>query len=264
MAIRIGITGSGGFIGGNLVRAFKNKGYPVNYFDLPGGNLLNPNRISLKKFIKNSDIIIHAAAVNRGTDTEVIVGSIVTTYNLIKGIGETKSNAKIIFFSSTQAELDNVYGRSKRLTEILLEDFNRKNNSSVTIFRLPNVFGEGGRPFYNSVAHTFCYQIANNQRPVILIDKKTSFVYIGDLIKIIEKEITVRKKKTFNFKTIESDKIMVSDLLKLIHSFKKIKNFSELKSKFHRNLYKTYLAIKDYEPKTGNKNRRKGKLDRDI
>jgi len=93
--------------------------------------------------------------------------------------------------------------------------------------------------------HTFCYQVANGQSPTLLVDRKTSFIYIGDLFKILNKEITAKRKSEFYLKTIGSEnELMISDLLKLIHSFKRVKNISEPKTKFHKDLYKTYLRFK--------------------
>ncbi len=248
MKARIGITGSSGFIGKNLARVLEGGGHAVNYFNLSDNNLLKPNPALLKKFIRESDIIIHTAAVNRGTDTEIISGSVVTTYNLIDGLVKNKVGAKIIFLSSIHAESDNVYGRSKKLAEVMLEDFSRRHNNPVTVFRLPNVFGEGGKPFYNSVVHTFCYQVANGQRPNIIIDQKIKLIHIDDLIKLIVKEVAVTREKLFYSKTIVAkNEIVVSDLLKLIRSFRKIKSLSKLSNKFHRNLYTTYLYIKNHE-----------------
>jgi len=246
--MRIGITGSGGFIGKHLSGGFKNKGHIISSFNLPKGDLLNPNPVLMRKFIRNNDIIIHTAGVNRGTDSEIISGSVIATYNLIKEVKKQNSRVKIIFLSSNQAVLDNVYGRSKKLAETLLEDFSRTNKNDVTLFRLPNVFGEGGRPFYNSVVHTFCHQVARGQNPTLLVDKKTSFIYIGDLLKIINKEVSTKRRIPFCLKTLESkNELMISDLLKLVRSFEAIKNISELKTKFHRDLFKTYSWFKNNE-----------------
>ena len=261
MSLRVGITGSSGFIGRNIAKALKDKGYAINHFNRPGQDLLNSDPSSLREFIKNSDIIIHAAAINRGTDSEVISGGVVATNNLARAIVDSKSAAKIVFISSVQADLDNVYGRSKNLAESLLADLSKRQGNQVSIFRVPNVFGENGRPFYNSVVHTFCHQIANNQRPKILVDKKTQFIYIQDLSKIISKEVdTARKNKLF-LKTIRpANEVMVSGLLRLINSFKNIKDPSKLKSKFHRDLYRTYLSFQSYNKKLEIKSDERGKL----
>jgi UDP-2-acetamido-2,6-beta-L-arabino-hexul-4-ose reductase len=242
--MKIGITGSQGFIGKHLVEALKDKkNLKLSYCDLPDCNLLNPD--SFKNFVKNKDTIIHLAAVNRGTDTKVIGGTVTATHNLISTMEKLKSWPKLIFLSSIQAETDTIYGLSKKLAEIMLKDFSARTKTPVTIFRATNVFGEGCRPFYNSVVATFCYQAANNQEITVhpqSRSKKINLIYVKDVAKMIVREIFTKRQKPFYFKQVSTEnEIRVGELAKLIKSFKKLKNLKKLKSKFYRDLYKTYL-----------------------
>ncbi len=50
---------------------------------------------------------------------------------------------------------------------------------------MPNVFGDGGRPFYNSVVATFCYQVTHGQEPTIMQDGQMTMIYINDLVEEI-------------------------------------------------------------------------------
>ncbi|MFA5083884.1 MAG: NAD-dependent epimerase/dehydratase family protein [Candidatus Paceibacterota bacterium] len=241
---KIGITGSRGFIGSHLTKALKLRGgVSLSFFDLPEGDLFKPGK-KLGKFVGGKDVIIHAAAVNRGTDTEVVAGSVVATYNLISAMKAKKSRAKLIYLSSIQAETGALYGQSKKLAEVMLEDFSRENKSSVSVFRLTNVFGERGRPFYNSVVPTFCFQVVNNRKLIVKNgDKKIRFIYVEDVAKIILAEVFKKRKRAFFLKRISSNnEISISNLAKLIMSFKNLDNPGKLKSKFHKNLYKTYLS----------------------
>jgi len=241
--MNIGITGSQGFIGKHLVEALKDKkNLKLSYCDLPDCNFLNPD--SLKNFVKNKELIIHLAAVNRGSDTEVAAGTVVATYNLISAMEKCKSRAKLIFLSSIQAETETTYGLSKKLAEIMLEDFSRRTITPVTIFRTTNVFGKYCRSFYNSVVATFCYQVANSQKLTIKNkNRKINFIYVEDLIKLIAKEIFIKRKKPFYFKrVVPNNQISISELAKLIKSFKNLKDKKIFKSKFYKHLYKTYLS----------------------
>lgn len=249
----IGTTGSRGFIASNIVNLLKDKrNVRLSFFDLPENNLLESSE-NLKKFARNKDVIIHTAAVNRGSDAEIIIGSFVATYNLISAIlqqnsGQVKkfkSRTKLIFLSSIQAETETLYGQSKRLTEIMLKDFSNRYKIPVSIFRLTNVFGEGGRPFYNSVVATFCYQLANNQEITVhpqSRNKKINLVYVKDVAKMIAKEVFAKRKNPFYFKRVSTkNEIKVGELAKLIKSFK-VSKPEKFKNKFHRDLYKTYLS----------------------
>jgi UDP-2-acetamido-2,6-beta-L-arabino-hexul-4-ose reductase len=234
--MKVGITGIKGFIGKSLAEKLTSKNIKVFGFDLPEDNLLDSS--SLKKFLFNKDLVIHAAAVNRGSDTEIISAGVVGTYNLV-----SNSRSRIIFLSSIQAENNTVFGLTKRISEILVEDFSIKNKIPASVFRVPNVFGENCRPFYNSVVATFSYQINRNQKIKISKDqRKIPLIYVKDLAEIVVKE-SLNKRKGFFFKEITSkNQTTVSELACLLKSFKKIKNKKELKSKFHRDLYQTFLS----------------------
>jgi len=243
--MKIGVTGSNGFIGKHLIDALKErKNVKLSYFDLPEYNLLNLD--SVKNFVVGKDVIVHAAAVNKGSNLEIVAGSVVAAYNLISAIKKFGRKTKLIFLSSIQAETDTIYGLSKKLTEIMLQDFSREYQTPITIFRLTNVFGEGCRPFYNSVIATLSYQIANNKKLTLSdINKKINFIYVKDVVSIILREVFARRKQHFYFKKVTSNNtITVKNLSYLIKSLSELKNPKRLKSKFHKDLYSTYCEQK--------------------
>lgn len=238
--MNIGITGDRGFIGENLISALKKqKKIKLFRFDRSKYDLFNVD--SLKNFVSNKDVIVHAAGTTRENNNSVISGNVVITYNLLLAMKKFKSKAKLIYLSSIHADTDSVYGISKKLTEIMLESFSTEHKIPVIVLRLTNVFGKRCKPFYCSVIATFCYQVANNGKlKVKNSNKKISFVYIKNVIEVIIKEIFTRRKKLFYFKKITSNnKITVTELARLIKSFKNVK---KLKSKFHKDLYNTYLS----------------------
>ena len=241
--MKIGITGSSGFVGKHLIKILEDKeNVKLYYFDLPKNNLLKPT--FLKNFVSGKDVIVHTAAVNKGSDAEIINGSIVATYNLVSTISKLKIKPKLIFLSSIQAETDTVYGLSKKLTEIMLQSFSKDYKIPISVFRATNIFGENCKPFYNSVIATFCYQVANNKKlDINNKKKKINFIYVNDLVKIVSKEIFIRRKKLFYFKRVSSNNIITTEkLASLINSFKYIKDSKKLKSKFNKDLYNTYLS----------------------
>lgn len=247
--MKIGITGGKGFIGSHLAGKFKKENHQVLIFDFPDNDLLAPKEENLKKFVRDSQVIIHAAGINHGSNTEIVAGNLVATYNLISAMSRYHSRAKLIFISSIQAETNTVFGKSKELTEIMLRDFSRQTKNQVTVFRTINVFGPACQPFYNSVVATFCYQTAKNQE--LLVNhpgKKINFIFIKDLVKIIQDEIWKNRGANFYFKRISSVHwITIGKLAKLIKSFGRRGNPKKLRSKLEKDLFQTYLSynIKD-------------------
>lgn len=245
--MNIAITGAEGFIGTHLVNLLKKKGgFKISCFDRTRYDLFDPS--SLEEFVSNKDVIVHLAAVNRDTNTAIIAGSVCITYNLILAMKKAKSKAKVIFASSIHAETgSSIYSLSKRLAEVMLKDLSEELNVPVRVLRIANVFGEGCKPFYNSVVATFCHQIVHDKEVEIIEDRKVNFIYVGDVVESIFKEIVEGGNELFCVKLLTSkNTLFVSELAEIIRSFKRL-NFSreKLKSKFYRDLYTTYLSYRD-------------------
>ena len=89
----------------------------------------------------------------------------------------------VVYTSSTQADLDNPYGRSKREAEQVLFSLAEQHAVPAYVFRLPNVFGKWCRPNYNSVVATFCHNIARDL-PIQVNDPAAplTLVYVDDVL----------------------------------------------------------------------------------
>ena len=177
--MRVLITGSQGFIGQNLV---------LRLGELPQFTVLHFVRgqtpEQLLQLVLQADILIHLAGENRPQDLQdfernnVDLTTILCSATLARG-----TPLPIAFASSTQAELDNPYGKSKRTAEVLLEKLAEQTQSPLAIFRLPGVFGKGCKPNYNSVVATFCHHLARDL-PIDIHDPSTALklVYIDDVV----------------------------------------------------------------------------------
>ena len=120
-----------------------------------------------------------------------------------------KLKKKIIFSSSTQINLKNPYGKSKKECEKKLIFLSKKTNSQIIILRLPNVFGKWSKPNYNSVISTFCHNIINNKKNRITKPSKIiNFLYIDDLIEIFLNYLSLRKRKFYILKSINNLKLV--------------------------------------------------------
>ncbi len=241
--LSVGITGGNGFIAHHLAAALANKGVETSLLTREQHNLLTPHGY-LDEFMSNNTAVVHTAAVNRGTDEEIIAGTVIPIYNLLQAAKVSKIRPKIIFLSSTQAETDTVYGKSKWLAEKMLEDCSRREGFKNSVFRIANVFGENGRPFYNSVIATFCHQAAKGEQFTVNPSKQTfNFVYVGDVVKRIIQEVAAKREENFFFeRVISKNEISVPDLAQTIQSFSNVQNIDELKSQFHKDLYRTYCS----------------------
>jgi len=182
--IKIGITGQAGFIGTHLFNTLSL--YPDKYIRIPFRDEFFQSEEALDAFVKQCDVIIHLAAMNRNNDPDVLYKTnIELVQKLIDSMERTESKPYVIMSSSLQEEQDNLYGLSKREGRELFNQWADRNSAKFTGLIIPNVFGPFGVPFYNSVISTFSYQLCNKQEPKIEVDNELKLIYVGDLVKVI-------------------------------------------------------------------------------
>lgn len=173
------ITGADGFIGKNLqAHLAERHDLAVRCFTRAEDAALLP------ELVRDVDFVFHLAGVNRPQDPqEFQVGNTDLTRNLCDAIKRSGRPVSVLYTSSSQAELPNPYGSSKRGAEALLLELAASHAVPVFLFRLPNVFGKWARPNYNSAVATFCHNIARDL-PININDPHAlvNLVYIDDVI----------------------------------------------------------------------------------
>ena len=218
--VRVGITGQAGFMGTHLYNFLGTKSEKIecvnfedNYFD---------NELDLQNFVKSCDVIVHLAAMNRHKNEQVIYN---TNINLVKKLinacEATNSTPKIIFSSSTQEDIDNLYGKSKRDGRKCFETWAINNDGHITSLIIPNVFGPFGRPFYNSFIATFSHQIVQGEEPKVIIDSKVKLIYINELSEAFYNEIIKQNSENIQSYVVpHTSSRKVSEILTLLKYFK--------------------------------------------
>jgi len=180
---RVLVTGSNGFIGKNLVIKLNElTGFSVEHF------VRGDEVAKLHALVRQVDVVVHLAGENRPTNesffhkvnaglTEVLCDAIKQEKN------RAGRNVHLVLASSTQADDDSAYGLSKRTAEKFVENLAEDVGNSVSVFRLPGVFGKWCKPNYNSVVATFCHNISRGL-PIKINDPTVSLrlVYIDDVV----------------------------------------------------------------------------------
>jgi len=237
---RILVTGANGFIGKNLIAHLRtNSDYEV----LTATR--ETNWESLTSMLDSCDRVVHLAGSNRPSDVNDFEK--INHQLLAKMIDymTLKSPKPIFLASSTQVELENLYGQSKKLAEEKLEKYGKSCNVDNLSLRLPNVFGKWSRPNYNSVVATFCHQTILKQ-PLQISDEnyELSLLYIDDLIRIIMQWLD--EKDTITAIEDLAHSCTLGDLAKNISRFAEIRgteNLPEVHNDLIRKLYSTYVSF---------------------
>ncbi len=236
------VTGSSGFIGRRVVDLLRREGHDVLTYEF------SDSRSLLREHIAKADFIFHFAGVNRPSDpAEFEQGNANLTEELCELAGRTRISPVVVLASSTQALLDNPYGLSKRHAEMAVERF-AKDRGRAVIFRLPNVFGPGCRPNYNSVVATFAHNSARGL-PLEIHDpaRELTLVYVHDvadaMLDVLETPPSSGKAEYRNVSPVT--RTTLQELATTLNGYRQSRlNFTApaVSDDFGRKLYATYLS----------------------
>ena len=236
------VTGAAGFIGRRVVDLLKREGHEVSTFEVNDSPSLLGERVS------EAEVIFHFAGSNRPPDPSEFerVNSDLTK-QLCAIASRSSSKPVVVLASSIQVLLDNPYGVSKRHAEQALERFAKKGGRAV-IFRLPNVFGPGCRPHYNSVVATFAYNVVH-ALPLDIHDpsRELSLVYVHDVATamlgvIHDPPVAGRAERREVFPVAQITLEHLAQTLKGYRDGRKTAVTPSVSDEFGRKLYATYLS----------------------
>ena len=253
--MKILVTGAKGFVGKNLVAELENikygkdKTYPLTQdieiyeYDIDTGKSM------LSEFCKDCDFVFNLAGVNRPeTESEFMSGNFGFASELLDELKKSNNTCPVMLSSSTQAALDNPYGKSKKAGEDLFFDYSKETGAKVLVYRFPNVFGKWCRPNYNSAVATFCNNIANGL-PIQVNDRshKMTLVYIDDVVNELINALCGSQTKDGDYcKVPVEHNTTLGEIVDLIYSFKQSREDKSVpdmtEGSFSKKLYSTYLS----------------------
>jgi UDP-2-acetamido-2,6-beta-L-arabino-hexul-4-ose reductase len=229
----IAITGSNGFLGRHTCSILSDS----NLRPLTLGKGFDKNHALAS--LENADSLIHLAGVNRGEN--------VGEYNvwfadqLSEFLQLAKNPPKVIVYAnSIQAGNGTEYGEAKQEAARILSKTAELIGSEFVDIKLPNLFGEAGKPFYNMVTSTFCALLANNKEPEILEDKKLILMYVKDAASLIAGKVPLSELKEFEEEETVSG--LLQRLRDISESMKSGKN-PDCSTRFEKNLFATYSSF---------------------
>ncbi|OYW86155.1 hypothetical protein B7Z17_01015 [Candidatus Saccharibacteria bacterium 32-49-10] len=250
--MKVLVTGASGFIGKNLISHLRLQSEPHDILSFTKDSTDN-----LESLLDQADFIFHLAGVNRPKDeSEFKAGNTDLTERIVKHLASTGKNTPILITSSTQAVLDNPYGKSKIAAEKLVEQYSKDTGADCFITRLPNVFGKWSRPNYNSAIATFCYNLTHSL-PITINDPSASLnlIYIDDVVHIfigcLEGSITPREvTEEITVKTIPTTVGDVAATLENLVAIRETLVIPDLSNVLTKYLYSTLTSFYDNQDLT--------------
>lgn len=248
------MTGAKGFVGRNLCAELGNirDGKDRSFGDLKIDEILefdvDSNPELLDEYCQRADFVFNLAGVNRPKEqSEFMEGNFGFAEVLLDTLKKYKNSAPVMISSSTQVELDNPYGQSKRAGEELMFRYSQESGAKVLVYRFPNLFGKWCRPNYNSAVATFCHNIANDL-PVTISnrDNRLSLVYIDDLINEMVATLKGQEHREGDYCFVpEVYSVTLGEIVDLLQLFKegrKTLEVPDMGNLFTKKLYATYLS----------------------
>lgn len=137
-----------------------------------------------------ADVVLHVAGINRGSDDELEAGNVALAAELVAALERTGARPTVVVAGSNYADgdhpgCDTPYGRGKRGAGELLRAWGERVGARVTEIRFPGLFGEHGRPDYNSFVATFAHRVATGGQPQVVGDRELPLVAVQDAVAML-------------------------------------------------------------------------------
>ena len=233
---RVAMTGADGFLGFHTKAALLEAGVIGEH--IPVGDFFSLD--SAMETLEGAERFIHLAGVNRASDAEVHDGNIRFAQQLADALARVQNPPKVVVYAnSIQALNDSVYGKAKAEAGQILERAAERIGAEFVDIRLPNLFGEHGKPFYNAVTSTFCHLLATGEKPVVQDDKELTLLHAQNAADLLTGASDPADQASLE--VTES----VSGLLSRLEGISKVYATGEIPDiaeAFNRDLFNTYRS----------------------
>lgn len=236
--MKVAVTGAEGFLGWHLRCALLAQGE----HEVVRVGREDYTSEGLRRVLKDCDAIVHLAGVNRGTDDEVHDGNAWLARTLAEVLPGTEVR-RVVHGNSIHAGTDSAFGRSKELAAETLAAAAAEIDAAYVDVLLPNIFGEGGRPHYNSFVATFCHELVNGRKPEVQTDYEVPLLHAQDaadeLINSVESGHVEPRRPLGQPHTVNE----VLKLLQEMAPYPVTGEFPDLSTPFRTRLFSTFQSF---------------------
>ncbi len=236
--MKVSLTGSGGFLGFHTRGLVHSIGGDVAAVPL-GNAFLSEQAIAATS---GRDRFIHLAGVNRGSDREVESGNILMAEQAAATLRSAKvPPIDVVFANSIQAGNASVYGAVKAEAAEILRSAAEAVGATFSNVLLPNLFGEHGEPYYNSVTSTFCHILQSGGQPEVREDRQLVLLHAQDAAELLIGRLD--QDNLGNHTTRLSVSALLSHLQQISELYRS-GDIPNLDSNFQLNLFNTYRSFR--------------------
>ena len=233
----VAITGAGGFLAWHLRCRLHGLGW--------NAPLLLTREIwadahKRRNLLRQADVVVHLAGVNRANPAEVEQGNIRLAKELAEALEASGAKPQVVYASTTHIERGTAYGLGKRRAGEILGEWAGRNHVAFSNLVIPHVFGEQCRPFYNSAAATFCYQIANGQEPVVENNSELELLHAQDVCAAIMRAIEANTDDNVRLAGYPITVVALLDKIRALDRSYRNNIIPDLRDRFTLQLFNTY------------------------
>lgn len=197
---------------------------------------------TLTERLTKVESVIHIAGVNRAiSDDEVERGNIALAETLATAMSSLTRPIDVVYANSVQADLDNPYGRGKARAAELLSGAVRGAGGHFADLLLPNLFGEHGRPGYNSFVATFVHEVVAGRMPTVSGDREIPLLHAQDAAAALIDALGRDTREA-----VEGEPVHISWVLERLLEMHELYSVNgevpDVSTAMRRNLFNTYRA----------------------
>ena len=231
--MRILITGAAGFLGWHTrLRLHAQGEHEVSI-------ATRENWSDLRGLVSGTDAVVHIAGVNRGDDDEVADGNARLADDVATAVRGASDAVRVVYANSIQHGNGTPYGSGKSRAAASLGALRVEGHTMVDV-RLPNIFGEHGRPRYNSFVATFVDAVVNRQTPEVT-DRRVELLHAQGAAQALIEGLTTDSERL----DPRGEPVGVREVLDLLIDFATryaTGEFPDLSTPFRVALFNTYRA----------------------
>jgi UDP-2-acetamido-2,6-beta-L-arabino-hexul-4-ose reductase len=238
--MRIAVTGAEGFLGWHTLCALKARG--TDEVTSIGRDTASVDG-HLDRALLGTDAVLHLAGVNRSDPDKIRAGNIDSARRLTESLDRVGARPVIVYANSIQAGDGSPFAESKQAASEHLVRWGTAVGCAVADVYLPNLFGEHGRPHYNSVVATFCYELAHGQEAVVVEDRTIPLLHVQDAVDALLDLVSHQASGSFH---PQGHPTRVSALLGILRDFRDLYASGEIPDiadPLHRALFNTYRSF---------------------
>jgi len=237
--MKVAITGAHGFLGWHTACRLQAV-HGIEPVRIGRDDFVDPDRLG--HVLNDVDAVLHLAGVNRSdNEARVEEGNVEIARSLSAVLSRLGRPVDVVFANSVQSEVDNPYGRGKAAAARILGEAAAAGGGRFSDLLLPHLFGEHGRPGYNSFVATFTQQVVDGVRPAVTNDREIQLLHVQDAAAELITSIGRTERRV-----VEGELRGISEVLALLERthlhYATRGEIPPLPGRFETNLFNTYRA----------------------